>query len=156
MNLAAIADALADQLGTIPGVRAYPRRVSNFATTTGDGSVAVMVVPGQPLVSFYENGTMTGGTVGGLGTVRYTLQARVPIVAEQQAQTRLYELASSGTGEARSVYDAIRPGDLPQPHPDGLWDDVYIVTATVVTEPGETTDYLGIDFAVEVLARRST
>lgn len=155
MNLAGIADALADKLAVIPGVRAYPRRVSNFASATGDGSTAIMVTPGDPLVGYYENGTMTGSTRGGLGTVRYTLQARVPVVSEQQAQTRLYELASTGGDEARSVYDALRPDDLPQTL-GGLVDDVGVVSATVVTEDIADVTYLGVDFAVEVMARRST
>ena len=155
MNLAGIADALAELVDQIPGVKGLPRRVSNFSSTSGDGNVAIMVTPGAPLVGYYENGTMTGTTVGGTCTAHFILQARIPIVAEAQTQTRLYELASSGSTEPRSVYDAVRPGDLPNPNPDGLWDDVFIPTATVVTEDQGDMTYLGVDFAVEVLTRRS-
>jgi hypothetical protein len=156
VNLGDIRVALADLLNTIPGVRGYPRRVDNYATSTGDGLSAVMVVPGNPYVAYYENGTMTGSVVGGLGTVRMMLQVRVPRADEVSAQIRVDELISSGTGEARSIYDTIRPADLQQ-RLGGLVDDVSVVAARVgIVEEQDGLTYVGADIDLEIMARRVT
>jgi hypothetical protein len=155
VNVLDICVALKDLLNTVPGVRAYETRVDNYATSTGDGLTAVMVVPGNPLVGYYENATMTGSTRGGICTLRLMLQVRVPRVSEVAAQKRIYELVSTGTGEARSIYDAIRPSDLQQTL-GGLVDDIGVVTATVgVVEEQDGLTYVGADIALEILARRS-
>lgn len=155
MNILNICVAIKDLLNTIPGVRAYEVRKDSYATGTGDGMSAVMVVPGEPLVGYYEDGTMTGSARGGLCTLHLMLQVRVPRVDEVAAQKRVYELVSTGTGEARSIYDTLRPGDLQQTL-GGLVDDLGVINARVgIVEEQENLVYVGADIDLELKARRS-
>jgi hypothetical protein len=154
VNILDICVAVRDVLNTIPGVRAYETRRDNFATSTGDGLTAVMVVPGDPLVDYLGGGTMTGATRGGLCTLRLMLQVRVPRVDEVSAQKRVYELVSTGTGEARSIYDTLRPGDLQQTL-GGLVDDIVPLSVRVgIVEEQDNVVYVGADIQLEAMARR--
>ena len=107
MNLELIARNLADVLSTVPGVRGYPCRVSNYVSSA-DGLVAAMVVPGPQLVDYYQ------AMSGGLAVLNWVIQVRVPAAAEEQAQMRLLRLLSAGAGEPESIYDTVKPDDLPQ------------------------------------------
>jgi hypothetical protein len=77
-------------------------------------------------------------------------------VSEEAAQVRVDELISSGTGEARSIYDTIRPADLQQ-RLGGLVDDVSVVAARVgIVEEQDGLTYVGADIDLEIMARRVT
>ena len=157
MNLGEIRAAIADLLNTIPGVRAYPYRRDNYATATGDGNTAIMVVPGDPYVDYYgENATMTGAALGGQSDVRLMLQVRVPRVSEEAAQIRLDELISTGTGEARSIYDTLRPNDHEPQTLAGLIEGLGVISARVgiVEDTADGLSYVGADIDLQMTARR--
>lgn len=147
MNIPDIARGLADLVGQTPGVRGYPYRVSNFASS-GDGLVAAMVVPGPEFVNYYE------AMVGGQAMLRWVIQVRVPAVAEEKAFERLYRCLSAGVGEPESIYDTVKPDDLPQTL-GGLIDDLRIGVARMgVSEEAEGAVYIGADLEVDMLVSR--
>lgn len=145
MNLQTIAENLAALADTCPGVRAYPFRRSQFVSSA-DADVAVIIVPADNWVDYYS--AMRGGQC----IVRWTLQIRIPIVSEEHAQRRLMGLLSAGTGTV-SLYDTIKPGDLPQTL-SGVIHDLKLDSARPVTEDWDDVVYLGADVAVEMLADR--
>lgn len=147
MNLQTIAENLAAVLETISGVRAYTYRRSQFATS-GDADVAIMVVPDSPFIDYYE------AMVGGQGIVRWTLQVRIPAVAEDAAHRRLYALLSAGAGETVSIIDTVKPNDLQQTL-SGVIDDLKLGAVTVgVAEEQNGAVYIGADIGVEMLVPR--
>jgi hypothetical protein len=147
VNLENVARELADLLSTVPGVRGYPCRVSNYASST-DGTVAAMVVPGPDFVDYYQ------AMSGGLAVLNWVIQVRVPAVAEEQAQMRLLRLLSAGVGEPESIYDTVKPLDLPQSL-NGAIDDLKLGAARVgPADEHPDTPYVGADIDVEMLVTR--
>lgn len=149
MNLAEIRQAIADLAATVPGVRGYPYRPDNFATS-GSGLIAAMLTNGDPYVDYLQ--AMSGGLV----QVRLVMQLRIPLIAEINAQRQMDDLVSAGLGEARSVIDAIKPGDLPQTL-GGLVQDLKIPEVRMGSEQDPETGkarYYGADFDLDVFARR--
>lgn len=150
MNLADIRQAIADLATTVPGVRGYPYRPDNFVTHGGAGGlVAAMLVSGDPYVDYLQ------AMAGGLVQIRLVMQVRAPLVAEVNAQRQMDELVSAGLGEARSVVDAVKPGDLPQTL-GGLVQDLKIPEVRMGGEVDETgaVRYYAADFDIDVFARR--
>lgn len=147
MNLELIARNLADLLGTVPGVRGYPCRVSNYVSSS-DGNVAAMVVPGPDFVDYYQ------AMSGGLAHLKWVIQVRVPAVAEEQAQMRLLRLLSAGVGEPESIYDTVKPDDLPQDL-SGAIDDLKLGAARVgPADEHPDTPFIGADIDVEMMVTR--
>jgi len=147
VNLELIARNLADVLSTVPGVRGYPCRVSNYVSSA-DGLVAAMVVPGPQLVDYYQ------AMSGGLAVLNWVIQVRVPAAAEEQAQMRLLRLLSAGAGEPESIYDTVKPDDLPQTL-SGAIDDLKLAAARVgPADEHPDTPYVGADIDVEMMVTR--
>lgn len=145
MDLPAISAALCDQLGSIDNVRVYDGYQD--AVFTGIG-IALVVRPGDPWVSYLE------AMEGGLSTVRYVIEIAVQRTNMRSAQTRIAELVSAGIGSTRSIYDAVKPDDLPQTL-GGVISDLKLEQASGMTDKQYGTfEYLGVDIDVEMMATR--
>ena len=146
MDLPAISAALCDQLGSIDNVRVYDGYQD--AVFTGNG-IAVVVRPGDPWVSY-----LVEAMVGGMATVRYVIEIAVQRANLRSAQTRIAELVSAGVGNTRSIYDAVKPDDLPQTL-GGVIADLKIDQASGMTDKqyGQF-EYLGVDIDVEMMVTR--
>jgi hypothetical protein len=145
MNLTDVRQAIADQLGSIDGVRVYATQPDQLAVPAGG---AIVVQPAAAYVDYVQ------AMSGGLSELRYTLLVVAARTSERSAQARLDELLSAGLGETRSVYDALKPNDDPQTL-GGVVQDVGLMTASAPTalEAGEVT-YLAAEIDIRVLVRR--
>lgn len=145
MDLAAISAALCDQLGSIDNVRVYDGYQEAVFTGTG---IALVVRPGDPWVSYLE------AMVGGMATVRYVIEIAVQRANLRSAQARIAELVSAGIGNTRSIYDAVKPGDMPQTL-GGVISDLKIEQASGLADKqyGQF-EYLGVDIDVEMMVTR--
>ncbi len=145
MDLAAIPAALCEELRTIDNVRVYDGYQDAVFTGTG---IAVVVRPGDPWVDYL------GAMSGGQSTLRYVIEIAVQRANLRSAQTRLAELVSAGIGNTRSIYDAVKPDDLPQTL-GGLVSDLVLRQASGMTDKQYGTfEYLGVDIDVEMQATR--
>lgn len=145
MDLAAIPAALCEELRTIDNVRVYDGYQDAVFTGTG---IALVVRPGDPWVDYL------GAMYGGQSTLRYVIEIAVQRANLRSAQTRLAELVSAGIGNTRSIYDAVKPDDLPQTL-GGLIDDLKLTQASGLTDKQYGTfEYLGVDIDVEMQATR--
>lgn len=145
MDLAAISAALCDQLSSIDNVRVYDGYQDAVFTGTG---IALMVRPGEPWVSYLE--AMDGGS----STLRYVIEIVVQRSNLRSAQARIAELVSAGVGNTRSIYDAVKPDDLPQTL-GGVISDLVLRQASGMSDKQfGTFEYLGVDIDVEMMATR--
>lgn len=145
MDLAAIPAALCEELRTIDNVRVYDGYQDAVFTGTG---IAVVVRPGDPWVDYI------GAMSGGQSTLRYVIEIAVQRANLRSAQTRLAELVSAGIGNTRSIYDAVKPDDLPQ-NLGGVVSDLVLRQASGMTDKQYGTfEYLGVDIDVEMQATR--
>jgi len=145
MDLAAVSAALCEQLGSIDNVRVYDGYQDAVFTGTG---IALMVRPGEPWVSYLE--AMDGGS----STLRYVIEIVVQRSNLRSAQARIAELVSAGVGSTRSIYDAVKPDDLPQTL-GGVISDLVLRQASGMSDKQfGTFEYLGVDIDVEMMATR--
>lgn len=145
MDLAAVSAALCEQLGSIDNVRVYDGYQDAVFTGTG---IALMVRPGEPWVSYLE--AMDGGS----STLRYVIEIVVQRSNLRSAQARIAELVSAGVGNTRSIYDAVKPDDLPQTL-GGVISDLVLRQASGMSDKQfGTFEYLGVDIDVEMMATR--
>lgn len=96
MDVAAVRDGLKVRLATVDGLRAYDTIPDSIAVP------AAVVVPDEPFIDYLV--AMQGGSV--------QLNFRVTLLTSRSSsrsgQDLLDDLLSAGTGETRSVFDAIR------------------------------------------------
>lgn len=105
MNLTEIRAALRDVLDGVDGVRGYDYMPGQIVTSS---SLATAVVIREP-----ENGTYVSyleASTGGQVQIHFDLRVYVQFVDLASAQRRLDDLFSAGTGESRSLFDAILAG----------------------------------------------
>jgi hypothetical protein len=103
MNLQDIRAALRDVLDGVEDVRGYDYMPGKLATSS---STSTAVVVGSP-----ENGPYISylrASEGGQVEITFELRVFVQFVDYQSSQKRLDDLLSAGTGETRSLFDAIR------------------------------------------------
>lgn len=98
LDLAAIRAALAAQVETAEGVRAYA--VVPDAVATGM-SAAVVVQAAAEWIDYHE------AMKGGLTRVSWDLLIVAQSTSIEQGQRTVDELCSAGAGQSRSVFDAI-------------------------------------------------
>lgn len=98
MNLQAIREQVAVQLSGVDGLRAYAYKLEQIPAGNADH---LFVVPGDPYVTFND------ANAGGLSTVRLNLEVWVRAADMRTGSNRLDALLSAGTGESRSVIDAL-------------------------------------------------
>lgn len=102
MNLPDVMEAIAERLRDIDGVRPYAYPLDSIPAGQGD---VVMVTPAATLVNYFQ------AMKGGLAFVDLALVLHVQMSSDRAAFQRLNDLASSGTGETRSIIDALMLGD---------------------------------------------
>lgn len=104
LDLTAIRQALCDLVNTVDGCRGYPF-VPALAASSTAASVAVWVAPSAgEYVGYFAT---FDGPGGALADVQMRLVPLVPLTDAQSAQRRLDQLLSSGTGQDRSLVDAL-------------------------------------------------
>jgi hypothetical protein len=144
VNLADLRVALADRISTIPNTQgiAYPADQIAAGNNTW-----ITIAPAQDYIDFHE------AFAGGLAYVRYTLTVWVPMVDARSAFNRVDALLSSGTGEAKSLIDALMNEDRTY---GGLSFDVVVDTASNIrAEMGQgEARYLCADVDLRVLVGR--
>lgn len=145
MNLADLRVALADRISTIPNVQgiAYPPD----AIAAGNNSW-VSVAPSQDYIDFHT------AFAKGLAIVRFVLTVWVPMNDPRSAFNRVDALLSSGTGEAKSLIDALMDEDRTY---GGLCSDVVVDQASNVrAELGQSeARYLCADVDLRVYVGRT-
>lgn len=143
MNLPEIMEAIAERLKDIDGVRPYAYPLDTIPAGQGD---VVMVTPSANLVSYFE------AMRGGLAYIDLTLILYVQMTSERAAFGRLNELASSGTGEARSIIDALMLTDRTL---GGVCGDIVLQDLTNVrAEQFDGGRYLAAEFNLRVFTGR--
>lgn len=98
MNLTALRTALAAAVGEVPGLRAYAYEID--AIPAGEADVAVVSI-GEQGIDYQQ------AFRGGLAIIDMNVDLYVQASSERAASERMDALLSSGSGEARSVIDAI-------------------------------------------------
>ena len=143
MNLPDIVEAIKVRLEDVDGVRPYAYQLDTIPAGQGD---VVMVTPAPTLIDYQQ------ALKGGLAYVNLTLLVFIQMTDPRSAYLRLYELASSGTGESRSLIDALMIGDRTF---GGVQGDVVVDDLSNVR--GEQFDggrYLTAEIGVRVLVGR--
>lgn len=148
MDLRAIREAVADRLGTLPGVRAFAYPPDQ--TPTGV-NVAVVVSPGESYVQWHES--FKGANK--LGMVGLTVTAYVQMTDPRSAWATLDELLSTGAAHPRSMVDVLMYAD--DKTLGGVCEAVGVddVTNVQVLTVAEGVRYLTADLPVTIFARRS-
>jgi hypothetical protein len=144
MNLVDICEAIAERLRDVDGLR--PEAYQLDSPPAGNGDV-IMVTPGPTLVEFQR------AMSGGLAYVNLSLLVFIQMTDTRSAFLRLNDLMSSGTGETRSVIDALMLGDRTFGGVCGdiVVDDVSNVRAEIVADGAR---YLTAEFNVRVFVGR--
>ena len=144
MKLADIREAVAERLGSVPGVRpiAYPAD----SIPTGAATV-VTVEPESTWVDYHQ------AFAKGLAVVRLQLTAWVQASDMRAAMGRLDALASSGTGCDQSLADALMDRDRTL---GGVCHDVIVdsVSAPRAETLADGARYLCSDWSVRIYAGR--
>ena len=149
MNLTAIRAELGQLLEQIGGVRVYLQAEDSVYSSTATAQ-ALVIRDGSPYVDYYAEGAMKGGQ----SLVRMVVEIVAPRTSMRSAQARIDELCSAGIGESRSIYDAVKPDDLPQTL-NGEIHDLRIMSASGLEERNiGDVSYLGCDIAIEMLVGR--
>lgn len=144
MDLRAIREALAERLAEVASVRAFPFPPDQ--TPTGSATV-VVIAPAEQHVDYQA------AFAKGLAIVRYVISPYIPLVDPKSAFAELDALLSSGTGEARSLIDALMDRDRTYAGVTGdiVLDDVTNVQAISTSEGAR---YLTADLTIRVLVGR--
>lgn len=143
MNVPEIMEAIAERLKDVDGVRPFPYQLDNVPAGQGD---VVMVTPSPTLIDYQQ------AMRGGLAYVNLSLLLFVQMTSERAAFGRLNDLASSGTGEARSIIDVLMEGDRTF---GGVCGDIVVDDLTNVrAEVVDGARYLTAEFGLRVLVGR--
>jgi hypothetical protein len=103
MNLQEIRAALKDVLDGVEDVRGYDYMPGKLATSSAGQTAVVIGSPENgPYISYLR------ASEGGQVEVNFELRVFVQFVDLAASQKRLDDLLSAGTGEGRSLFDAIR------------------------------------------------
>jgi hypothetical protein len=145
MDLRAIREGLAERLATVPGVRveAFPPDQVN------PGNAALLVVAmGETYVDYHQ------AFAQGLAIVNVILSPYLPMVSPRSAFASLDELLSSGTGQTRSLIDALMGTDRTL---GGVCSDLVVDEASNVQalNVADGARYLTCDIAVRILVGRT-
>lgn len=100
MNLAEIRQAVADSVADVAGVRPYAY-VPDFKAA-GQADVVVVDADDSGYIDSYQEAFRNG-----LAMVKLRLTVYVQASSDRTASIRMDELLSSGTGESRSLIDAV-------------------------------------------------
>lgn len=144
MNLSEIKAAIADRLKDIDGLRPFAYPIEEPPAGAGD---VVAVRDSEPYIDYQQS------FKGGLAFVFLTLRLYVQASDLRSAYLRRDALASSGTGEARSIIDALMLTDRTF---GGLCSDVVVLDADNVELDSATggVRYLTTDIGLRVLVGR--
>ena len=148
MNLWHITEALVELLEQVPGVSAYPGMQDSVLTS--GATTAIVVRADSPFIPSYHQ-AMSGGRV----EILMVLEIICPRSSMRDAQQRIFELLSAGTGETASLIDTLRPNDRPNPL-DGLVHDFTLMQVSGLEERtiGDLS-YVGCDISVRFYAART-
>lgn len=103
MNLVDIRAGLKAVLDGVDGVRGYDYTPGQLVTSSSGATAVVVMAPqSAAYVEYLE------ASSGGQVLVYVELRVYVQLVDLASAQKRLDELLSAGTGQARSLFDAVR------------------------------------------------
>ena len=143
MNLPEIMEAIAERLKDVDGVRPFPFQLDSIPAGQGD---VVMVAPAPTLIDYQQ------AMSRGLAFVDLSLVVFIQMTEPRAAFGRLNELASSGTGEARSIIDALMESDRTF---GGVCADIVLQDlSNVRAEQGDGARYLTAEFGVRVYVGR--
>lgn len=144
MDLRAIREAVADRLATVPGVRPSPFPPDSISS---GGATLVVLAPAEQYVSYQE------AFAKGLAVVRLVVSPYIPMADPRSAFAELDALLSSGTGESRSLIDALMDTDrsLGAVVGDVVLESVENVQALTVAEGAR---YLTADLSIRILVGR--
>ena len=143
MNLPEIMEAIAERLKDVDGVRPFPFQLDSIPAGQGD---VVMVAPAPTLIDYQQ------AMRGGLAYVNLSLLLLIQMTEPRAAFGRLNELASSGTGETRSITDALMTGDRTF---GGVCGDIVVDDlSNVRAEQVDSARYLTAEIGVRVLVGR--
>ncbi len=144
MDLRAIREAVAERLSTVPGVR--PAAFPPDSISSG-GATLVVLAPAETYVNYQE------AFAKGLAVVRLVVSPYIPMADPRSAFNELDALLSSGTGESRSLIDALMDTDrsLGAVVGDVVLESVENVQALTVAEGAR---YLTADLQFRILVGR--
>lgn len=99
MDVDGIRDGLKTALETVTGLRAYDTFNDDITVTTVGGAV---VVPDDPFIDYLQ------AMQGGLAVLNFRVVLLASRATERTGQDTIDALLSAGTGETKSVVDALR------------------------------------------------
>lgn len=139
MKVKAIRDALKEAMQSVDGLRVYDTMPENVQ------SPAAVVLPDDPFIEYHS----TFGN--GVATMHFKVTLLVSRKSARAGQDTLDDLLSSGTGETKSVMDAIEASALGNTVDDAIVEEAVDYGVTEVA--GDS--YFKADLKVTALARRT-
>lgn len=151
LDLRELRQAVADALGQVDGLIPHRGATAQIPTGSGDQAVVVVVYPDDPYVSYHESFGRSGTVSerGAVARVNLLVRAYVTTADWTSAQDTLDELASTGAGAGRSVFDAL----MVDRTLGGVVETIHVAQASAYRQDQDT-GYLMAEWALTLTKRR--